>query len=186
MFKKLFTPFNYLRIWHKEKFMFDFILPFILTILFGVINFNLYHKISFLGNSGLVSVINGILQILSGFFIAALAAIATASLEKLDEPMKGSKPTYCGDKNRVITRRLFLTHLFGYLAFMSIMVYLTGGVAQLLLETIKSFYETNYYGNLKLLISSIYLFFVFQVFSITILGLFFLIEDNINKARSKN
>ena len=64
------------------------------------------------------------------FYIASLAAIATASLPRLDEPMKGATPLYIGKKQKTVTRRVFLTHLFGYLSFMSLLVYFTGGIVK--------------------------------------------------------
>mgnify|MGYP003091519905 FL=1 len=77
---KLFSPLNYLRIFHIEKLFFDLFLPILFTILFMTINNILPNKIPILGDKGIVSLVNGIVQILAGFYIASLAAISTASL----------------------------------------------------------------------------------------------------------
>ena len=71
------------------------VLPVVCAASFLILNYTIFpHKISILGSKGIVDLINGILQILSGFYIASLAAIATASLPRLDEPMKGATPLY--------------------------------------------------------------------------------------------
>ena len=81
---KLFSPLNYWRIYHKEKVIFDIVLPVVCAASFLILNYTIFpHKISILGSKGIVDLINGILQILSGFYIASLAAIATASLPRL-------------------------------------------------------------------------------------------------------
>lgn len=177
---KLFSPLNYCRIFHKEKITFDVALPFICALIFLVLNnIVIPHKISIIGDKGVINIINGILQILAGFYIASLAAIATASLPRLDEPMEGSSPRYLGNSNKVITRRVFLTHLFGYLSFMSLLIYFVGGIAKISILNIQPLLD--YIPPLKFVFSFIYLFFVFNLAFVTVLGLFFMIEDNINK-----
>lgn len=177
---KLFSPLNYWRIFHKEKIIFDVALPFACAFIFLLLNnMVIPHKISIIGDKGVINIINGILQILAGFYIASLAAIATASLPRLDEPMKGASPRYLGDSNKGITRRIFLTHLFGYLSFMSLLIYFVGGIAKISILNIQPLLD--YIPPLKFVFSFIYLFFVFNLAFVTVLGLFFMIEDNINK-----
>lgn len=178
---KIISPLNYLRIFHKEKLFFDIILPFIVTIIFLFINNKLLlHKLSLIQSGGIIDIANGILQILAGFYIASLAAIATASLTRLDEPMKGIKPIYLGKKSKIVTRRVFLTHLFGYLSFMSLFIYCLGGIAKISIKNLQVIFECI--PLLKIAFSFFYLFSIFNLAFVTILGLFFMIEDNINKA----
>ena len=93
--------------------------------------------------------------------------------------MKGASPRYLGDSNKGITRRIFLTHLFGYLSFMSLLIYFVGGIAKISILNIQPLLD--YIPPLKFVFSFIYLFFVFNLAFVTVLGLFFMIEDNINK-----
>ena len=180
---KLFSPLNYLRIFHIEKLFFDLFLPILFTILFMKINNILPNKIHILGDKGIVSLVNGIVQILAGFYIASLAAISTASLPLLDEEMKGIPPKFLGKKsNQTITRRLFLTHLFGYLAFMSLFVYFLGGLSQIIKPNIEIFLNgTEFKNEIKNILTFMYMFIIFNLIFSTILGLFFMIENNINK-----
>lgn len=177
---KLLSLLNYLQIFHLEKTFFDWIMPIVYTIGFILCNeFLLPHKIAIIGEHSLVSVVNGILQILAGFYIASLAAIATASLPRLDEEMKGASPFFLFKRDKTVTRRVFLTHLFGYLSFLSLFVYFSGGVAQITLENIVLILHKAPYIKIGLMF--IYLFLIFNIVFVTILGLFFMIEDNINK-----
>lgn len=176
-FAKCISPLNYLRIWHREKFFFDVIVPILFTI--GSIYLNnslLHHKISLTGTQGIIPIANGILQILAGFYIASLAAIATASLPKLDQPLKGKEPKYLCKKDKIVTRRVLLTHLFGYLAFMSLTLYFIGGISQIILIDIIHLPEW-----LQNSLSFSYVFLLFNLVFVTILGLFYMIEDNINQ-----
>ncbi|MBF0785739.1 hypothetical protein E4T80_09740 [Muribacter muris] len=179
--RKLLAPLNYLRIFHKEKFYFDVLLPIILTSLIVVANYYLPQKLSLLGDKGFVAIVNGILQILTGFYIASLAAISTASLPRLDEEMRGEKPIYLWGKEKPITRRRFLTSLFGYLSFVSLITYFIGGLAQIAepnIINLISKYEVSWiFSGLKIT----YLLIICNLLFVTILGLFFMIEDNINK-----
>lgn len=77
LFAKIITPVDYLMISHNEKKWFDFILPVIASIIIVSIINILPKNISLIGKDSLVSLVNGILQILSGFYIASMAAVAT-------------------------------------------------------------------------------------------------------------
>ena len=77
LFAKIITPVDYLMISHNEKKWFDFILLVIASIIIVSIINILPKNISLIGKDSLVSLVNGILQILSGFYIASMAAVAT-------------------------------------------------------------------------------------------------------------
>ena len=117
IFDKLFKPIQYLFIKHNEKKWFDFILPFIFALIISLIIHFLPKPISLIGTDGVISLVNGMLQILSGFYIASMAAVSTFQKQGMDKIMDGSPVILFGN---ALTRRQFLTYLFGYLAFMSI------------------------------------------------------------------
>nr|WP_147310346.1 hypothetical protein [Cupriavidus taiwanensis] len=78
--------------------------------------------VNFFGAGGVISLILGFVQNLPGFYIAALAAIATFGRTDIDELMPGSPPpsietvTVNGVTNMVrLTRRRFLCLLFAFL-----------------------------------------------------------------------
>lgn len=123
------TPISYLAIKQPQKNWFDFILPFILSLITTAIILFVDLKIKnielFVSN-GIVNVINGITQILSGFYIASMAAIATFPNKELDKFMQGITPKYNGKR---LTRRNFLIRLFGYLSFICIVLYFYGGIS---------------------------------------------------------
>ncbi|MGK9996690.1 hypothetical protein O6197_24780, partial [Salmonella enterica subsp. enterica] len=84
--------------------------------------------ISLIETNGLLLQVNGLLQVLIGFYIAALAAVSTFSSSSIDEVMAGVPPTlvekFRGQKLTVeLTRRRFVCYLFGYLALVSFMLF---------------------------------------------------------------
>ena len=169
---KIKTPIDYLMISHNEKKWFDFILPVIASFIVVVIINLLPKSISLIGKDSLVSLVNGILQILSGFYIASMAAVATFQKKGMDSVMEGVAPMLRGEK---LTRRRFLTYLFGYLAFISIMLYFVGGAVQLTSTSIKELHFSQF-GWLKSICLFIYLSFVCNILSTTALGMFFMID----------
>ncbi len=169
---KIKTPIDYLMISHNEKKWFDFILPVIASFIVVFIINLLPKSISLIGKDSLVSLVNGILQILSGFYIASMAAVATFQKKGMDSVMDGVAPMLRGEK---LTRRRFLTYLFGYLAFISIMLYFVGGAVQLTSTSIKELHLSQF-GWLKSICLFIYLSFVCNILSTTALGMFFMID----------
>lgn len=169
---KIITPIDYLMISHNEKKWFDFILPIIASFIAVLIINVLPKNISLIGKDSLISLVNGILQILSGFYIASMAAVATFQKKGMDAVMDGVAPTLRGKK---LTRRRFLTYLFGYLAFISISLYFLGGAVQLTSTSIKELHLSQY-SILKNTCLFIYLTFVFNILSTTALGMFFMID----------
>ncbi|WP_272582796.1 hypothetical protein [Providencia sp. PROV261] len=169
---KLFTPISYVRISHPEKRYFDFVLPIITSVLITLVICFLPNKVNLIGKDSLVSVVNGILQILSGFYIASMAAVSTFQKDGMDDVMKGDPPTLKGDE---LTRRKFLSYLFGYLAFMSIMMYFAGGAIQLVQGNLGQF-ELLKASWLKIGLVFIYISVICNIIYTTILGMCFMID----------
>lgn len=169
---KILTPLRYLRIIHREKTFFDYVLPAMFAAAFLALNHHLPYPLPFLGEGSIVSVVNGILQMLSGFYIASLAAIATFNRPEIDEVMLNA-PTL---NNEPVTRRLFLTHLFGYLAFTSILTYFVGGFAQIAETNITLLQAYSFYDVISCVSMFAYAFVIFNIIFVTLLGLFFMID----------
>lgn len=76
----------------------------------------------------ITSSFSNLLTILPGFYIAALAAIATFNAPTMDTSLEGHDAYLCireGEEKKVyLTRRRFLCLLFGYLSFLSFTLYL--------------------------------------------------------------
>ena len=162
---KLCTPLRYLKIKHKEKTFFDLILPLIATICFLGVNHLLPSPLLFTGEKSVISIVNGILQMLSGFYIASLAAVIDE--EMLNAPKLNGIP---------VTRRLFLTHLFGYLAIISILLYFVGGFVQISANNLHFLENFEYYDYLSWIPQAVYIFGLFNLIFVTLLGLYFMID----------
>lgn len=180
--KKVLTPVDYIRINHPEKRWFDFYVPIFFAVIVSICVFMLPKHIALIGKDGLVSLTNGILQILSGFYIASMAAVATFQKDGMDAVMDGYPPTLRG---KDLTRRKFLTYLFGYLAFLSIAMYFLGGTAQILSKNIS---EIDFFkiSAIKYSLLGVYLFFIFNILTTTVLGMYFMIDKmHENKSQLK-
>lgn len=127
-------PLSYLSIDHEDKYLYDWLFPFfvllIATVFSYFFNATLGDLVRF--SSNLASFVNN----LPGFFIAALAAVATFNRKDIDKDMAGERPptveTLIGDRKvkMVLTRRRFLCMLFSYLTALSITLSILGVVPE--------------------------------------------------------
>ena len=120
-----------------------------------------------------------LLTILPGFYIAALAAIATFQAETMDTPLEGHEAHLCSregeEKDHNLTRRRFLCLLFGYLSFLSLALYLINIIFKQAPPSVflsRVLPGVEVFGEL-LLTGLIWLFFM-QLVCLTLLALFYL------------
>lgn len=120
---QLLRPLEYLRIRHPKKACIDWYVPLAVAVIVTVLVRLLPIGLNFYGAEGIVANFLGLFQALPGFFIAALAAVATFGRTDIDEAMPGDPPpllrirTNSGVMNMVaLSRRRFLCLLFSFLA----------------------------------------------------------------------
>lgn len=171
--KIILFPLSYLKIAQPQKAWFDYIIPIALSIFFSslIIYSDIkYKNVELFSDKGIVNVINGLTQILSGFYLASMAAIATFPNKDMDKIMDGIPPRL---SNKDLTRREFLIQLFGYLCFICILLYLIGGLSIYFFDfAVLSFIWTKFF---KFSFCLVYLFIFFNMLLTTLLGLYFLI-----------
>lgn len=141
------------------------------------------------GEDGLSGYAFSITSLLPGFFIAALAAVATFQRAELDEPMPDPSPMLevrTGEDTSPVplSHRVFLCHLFAYLTATSLLIILlsVGGeiiapsarhvVAQLDRPGIEMIVLWLLRGGYLLTL----LFWFFRLVVVTLFGLYFLVE----------
>ncbi len=127
---KLFTPLLFLRIEHPELDAYRVRVPILVTaIVFALIVWAAG------GTAGLPEVptllegaivdAKALVALLAAFFVAALAAVSTFAGPGMDKVMSGEPPKLTRHKfgTESLTRRRFLSFLFGYLSFVSVFYY---------------------------------------------------------------
>jgi hypothetical protein len=154
---RLFTALVYLKITHPVKRWYDSWYPLIAAVLCAII-FAIFTakgvKVDIFGEDGLMKSINGLAGILVGFFIAALAAVATFPGRDMDLVMPGKPPTLTDSeitegKPKDLSRRAFLSFLFGYLTFAALALFALGSLAAALYPLPPfEFPHAAYLGNL--------------------------------------
>ena len=168
----LLSPMSYLRIKHPLKRLVDIWFPIAgLTI---VVPWTLlWPSFNIFGTSGLAANINGLLQILSGFFITSLAAVATfnGSVYNIDQVFEGEKALLDGD---ALTRRQFICLLFAYLALTSIILYLFGAFGLAAASTLHTSNIVHIRVAMRVMFASVYCVTLAHVLGTTLVGLIFL------------
>lgn len=173
------TPLRYIRIKYPDKRILEVFFPMIFATGFLIVDFFTAGGLNVIGERGLVDKFSSLIQILSGFYIAALAAIATFQNSTIDDVMSGSPPTIVEpDSNGFfgvveLTRRRFLSYMFGYLAFISIGLFFLGVVVELIAPILKIVIP-GYIDYFQSFFVFVYTYVFFSMMLTTFLGLYFL------------
>jgi hypothetical protein len=132
--RQLLVPIRYLGIKHgsslfQSKAVYDFILPAALAILTCSAFAWLGIGFRILSNGEILKKITDLLTLMIVFYLAALAAVATFDRKGIDDPLKGGDATlrilnHSSDTFVVkkLTYRQFISYLFGYLSFLSLIM----------------------------------------------------------------
>jgi len=179
---KIFTVFSFLRMKGADIVWYQWYYP---TILFSIIylGWELWVKnFTKIDSENIVADVNILIGILIGFYIAALAAISSFANENLDQIMKG-RPTTLTSKRQgkkveeELTRRRFLSILFGYCSFISMSLYAIGIIRRHI--SWRFSIPEEYLCAVTLLdgvVKMFYLWLISSLFVATLLGLHYLIE----------
>lgn len=171
---QLTRPLSYLRIQHDDKWIYDWLIPALLTAGTLWLAVEFIPIASMVSSSGLISDITSFIANLPGFFIAALAAVATFNKNDIDQlmdnPPKISVMHYGKPLMVDMTRRRFLCVLFSYLTAISILIVLLAKICLAL--NIESEYKL-YYNWAGV---GVYFFVLWQMVIATVLGLYYLGE----------
>lgn len=178
--KKLLKPLKYLQISHRQKVYIDFYIPIALALVITSLVYLSPVKIQLMGKDGLVGLVNGLLQILIGFFVASLAAVATFQREGLDKVMVGNAPQLEGKE---VTRRQFTCYMFGYLAFMSLTIYFASGIFDLTIDVWRSILGERF-QSFKIFAMFSYFVCLINVLLTTLLSLYYLTDRIVRDERS--
>lgn len=183
MLDSLLRPFSYLSIEHSLKSRVDWIYPAVLTVLtLGLIAyFRTVTAVPLFSDSGLTSKIVGFVQTLPGFFLAALAAIATFNKADIDRTMPAPAPSLdiivAGKSVQIqLTRRRFLCAMFAFLTAESLIIILLGISAITFAGAIKLLLPSRAHEAFSLLFFGVYAFLVWQMLVASFLGLYYLGE----------
>ncbi len=179
--RRLLYPLNYWLIKHPEKKWYDFIFPAILTVLFLFFYISMPLSVCLSGPEGILTAIMNLLQMLIGFYIASLAAVATFNKPGMDDLMRGTPPTLMtkvrGKKqSKELTRRRFLCLLLGYLALTGVGLYFSGKLAVLFKENLLFFLGSQYYEIGKLAFVAFYVYAASHLIVTTLLGLYYMVD----------
>lgn len=144
MLSMIFKPLYYLNIkWEVSgqfsKKQFDILLPVLCSLVLSGILVTIDSMVVIPQNSqstpnifdgDFATLLSGFLQTIPGFYIAALAAIATLNSATMERPMAGTPPTEIIIESNPyrelevpVSRRLFLSSLFAYLSFVSLLLF---------------------------------------------------------------
>jgi len=166
---------------YPNKWRLDWLIPFVLGAVSAVVlaALALVHPLLIIGDGGLVSKIVSLVQSLPGFYIAALAAIATFNRIDIDRPMPAPSPRLNvlvrGRKVPIdLTRRRFLCVLLAFLTAESLVLVVGAIFAQTVAPTIRDLVADKFHFLCLYIGLFFYLLFFWQMMVVTFVGLFYL------------
>jgi hypothetical protein len=177
---RLLKPMAYLQVRHRAKNYYDYWLPLAggtvvgIAVLFGGIHVNVF------GEYGIVHGINQLLQLLVGFYVAALAAVATFQGPGMDEFTAGD-PLFLGQQQ--LSRRRYVCLLFGHLAVVGFGLYVVGVFAMASAPALKAAVGTAEIGfffgiawsfALRAVFTFLHLWVSAHLFVVTLYGVYYL------------
>lgn len=179
MLKVLISPLTYLQIRHEAKRWADWGYPLVFAALSTYLVLQHGEAGAITGQNGLLAKLLIVSSVLPGFYIAALAAIATFNRPDIDELMPAPTPTVVhtigGKKNEIeLTRRRFLTHLFAFLCLESLAVMVTCMFASLIGTSIAGNLIDHIACGIRVGFVFVLLLMFWQMIFGTLLGLYYL------------
>ena len=184
--RKGFTSLQFLRLKSADLLFFQYIFPTVGAVI-AIIVFGIFSEWFSVEYGAMVASLNSFIGILIGFYIASLAAVTSFPSDILDSEMKGNTPTLTKSvKGRKVierlTRRRFLSILFGYCSLVSILIYIFGFLwlgIRISLNSPELLLSIN--GWLKWPFFAIYTWLCFSLITATLLALHYLI-DRVHRA----
>lgn len=181
MFKNILRPLSYLQIDHKQKWIVDWLFPFILSLVSTILLFFLrkYAVIPIYKDGAFISKVLGFVQILPGFYIAALSAIATFNKNDIDKTMPSPAPqieaTIQGRSVKLkLTRRRFLCTMFAFLTAESLALILLSIFGQSFYLPFKEIISVTYHAYCSWLFMFIFFLLFWQMLATSFWGLYYL------------
>jgi len=181
MLNNILKPFHYLRIHHGAKKKVDWYLPTFFTFvsLAFFIALDQTLKVDVFSASGLINRTLSFIQSLPGFYIAALAAIATFNKIDIDYIMPWPAPKMAiqiaGKTQDIeLTRRRFLCLLFAFLTAESLLIIGISIISISAAEPLKTLIPPIYHQLVKYGFVGFFAFLVWQMIVATFWGLYYL------------
>jgi hypothetical protein len=178
---QLLTPARYLRIKSEthEKLVIDYAFPAVMALVTTAAWGWRPDLLSMGGPSGIVTGVSSLIQVLVGFYVATLAAVATFPTSSLDQPT--NRITL---NRKALMRRRFLAYLFGYLALLSLFLFVALLFRPLVHGLLGQLADVSVQKWIRLVLVFIYQFVFWQMVFVTLLGLYYL-TDRIHRSNDE-
>lgn len=188
---QILRPLDYLRIRHDSKMAVDWGIPLSIAVFVAAafLFLEVRIKVDVFSTNGLVQRILSFVQGLPGFYIAALAAIATFNRQDIDDVMPAPAPkleiSVSGKASSVdLSRRQFLCSMFAFLTAESILIVILAILAISVAEPVKSLIPNEWHIVIKSAVVAAGAFLFAQMTVATFWGLYFL-GDRLHRADVK-
>lgn len=181
MLRHLLRPLSYLSIDHRSKWKVDWLYPLILAVMSSALIFGLklYAPVPLYADGAMIAKFLGFIQGLPGFYIAALAAIATFNKQDIDKTMPAPAPKIDimvqGRSVAIeLTRRRFLCSMFAFLTAESLILIVMAIFSQTIYTPMKAILPSYLHVWASALFIFVFFILLWQMILASFWGLFYL------------
>jgi hypothetical protein len=174
---QLLRPLAYMTIRDESTWKIDLLLPLVFALICTTTYILLPRQPPIFANNGFLSLFIGLLQILPGFYLTALAAVATFNRPDMDFLMPRPAPrvtiSVSGVSQQIeLTRRRMLSMLFGYLTFVCFALYFGSVISLIIAANAKEMIAISLHTFIIRCFVFLYAFFMGQLIFVTMFGLY--------------
>lgn len=181
MIKILTSPFKFLFVVYPGGHTLSCILPLILSSVTVYLTIFLDLDIPITGDDGILKAAIGIFTISGGFYVAVLAVFAATNDKMLNSYFVGDKKPFIRGENEDLTRKRFLSLLFGYLAFLSFALVTVSSIVTVYKGAYLKLEPSQFKTIAPYVLGYIGSFLAYQLFLLSLVGLYYL-TDRLHRA----
>lgn len=179
------TPFLFLRVVYPRYIVVSWLAPVLLSAIVMFIVYIMPGDIKVSGQGGFVERVITIMTISGGFFVTSLTVILTNESRIINSAFIGEKKPKIKGEDEYLTRKRFLSLLFGYISFVSFLIVGLLSFALILSPSLKLALTDSAYEIIEYISGFVLLVFLFQVFLFSLVGLHYL-TDRLHRADGRS
>lgn len=170
------TPFIFLRVIYPKAGIISWLVPICLSAGVIAISHFMPGRIKISGEDGFLERVITVMTISGGFFVTSLTVILTNESKIVNSIFVGEgKPRIKGE-DELLTRKRFLSLLFGYISFISFAIVGLISFALVMSDPLKLSLTDKAYEICLYVSGFILLVFLFQIFLFSLVGLHYLTD----------
>lgn len=179
------TPFLFLKVHFLQKNLVIWFIPATISLVVVSLTYWLSIDVAISGQDGLLSQLTTLLTIAGGFFVTSLTLLLTNDHPVLNSYFVGEPKPHIVSETEPLTRKRFLSLLFGYLSSLSFALVAVCLLLNLFASSLMNLFQTEIFDFAKAVAGFALVFIMLHVGSLALVGLHYL-TDRLHRADGRS